>query len=192
MNEIQYVRDAFGEHLEFPVNEKTKKILDSGERREFESGAVRDIQEGKGRCDLIPLCEASSIFTVRDGFLNEVGYFVENGDIDCLYSALEWLFMKDEIDPYNALLELAIHYEEGAKKYSERNWQKGIPLHCFIDSGVRHYLKYRAGWDDEPHFRAVIWNILGAIWTYHHKHELIDLPFIDNYGPLLGKKKDEE
>ena len=28
--------------------------LDSGERREFESGAVRDIQEGKGRMDLIP------------------------------------------------------------------------------------------------------------------------------------------
>ena len=30
-------------------------ILDSGSRREFESGAVRDIQEGKGRCDLLPL-----------------------------------------------------------------------------------------------------------------------------------------
>lgn len=29
-------------------------ILDSGERREFESGAVRDIQEGKGRMDLLP------------------------------------------------------------------------------------------------------------------------------------------
>ena len=32
-----------------------RKILDSGERREFNSGAVRDIQEGKGRCDLLPL-----------------------------------------------------------------------------------------------------------------------------------------
>ena len=30
-------------------------IKDSGERREFQSGAVRDIQEGKGRCDLLPL-----------------------------------------------------------------------------------------------------------------------------------------
>ena len=30
-------------------------IKDSGNRREFESGAVRDIQEGKGRCDLLPL-----------------------------------------------------------------------------------------------------------------------------------------
>ena len=29
-------------------------IKDSGERREFETGAVRDIQEGKGRMDLLP------------------------------------------------------------------------------------------------------------------------------------------
>lgn len=29
-------------------------IKDSGNRREFETGAVRDIQEGKGRCDLMP------------------------------------------------------------------------------------------------------------------------------------------
>lgn len=32
-----------------------KEILDSGNRREFDTGAVRDIQEGKGRCDLMPL-----------------------------------------------------------------------------------------------------------------------------------------
>lgn len=30
-------------------------IQDSGQRREFATGAVRDIQEGKGRCDLLPL-----------------------------------------------------------------------------------------------------------------------------------------
>ena len=29
-------------------------IADSGERREFETGAVRDIQVGKGRMDLLP------------------------------------------------------------------------------------------------------------------------------------------
>lgn len=30
------------------------RIKDSGNRREFSSGAVRDIQEGKGRMDLLP------------------------------------------------------------------------------------------------------------------------------------------
>ena len=32
--------------------EKAPSIKDSGNRRKFESGAVRDIQEGKGRYDL--------------------------------------------------------------------------------------------------------------------------------------------
>lgn len=31
-----------------------KEILDSGERTQFESGAVRDMHEGKGRMDLLP------------------------------------------------------------------------------------------------------------------------------------------
>lgn len=30
-------------------------IKDSGNRTKFTSGAVRDIQDGKGRCDLMPL-----------------------------------------------------------------------------------------------------------------------------------------
>lgn len=30
------------------------ELKDSGERRVFQSGAVRDIEEGKGRCDLLP------------------------------------------------------------------------------------------------------------------------------------------
>ena len=32
-----------------------RMIKDSGNRTEYETGAVRDIQEGKGRCDLMPL-----------------------------------------------------------------------------------------------------------------------------------------
>lgn len=31
-----------------------EKILDSGERTQFETGAVRDMHEGKGRMDLLP------------------------------------------------------------------------------------------------------------------------------------------
>lgn len=31
------------------------EIKDSGNRRQFSSGAVRDIAEGKGRMDLMPL-----------------------------------------------------------------------------------------------------------------------------------------
>ena len=32
------------------------QVKDSGDRPEFTSGAVRDMHEGKGRCDLLPMC----------------------------------------------------------------------------------------------------------------------------------------
>ena len=31
------------------------ELKDSGERKVFETGAMREISEGKGRCDLVPL-----------------------------------------------------------------------------------------------------------------------------------------
>ena len=72
------------------------------------------------------------------------------------------------------ILEVAKHFEEGAKKYGEYNWQKGIPTHCYIDSAVRHYLKWLRGDNDEPHDRAFCWNILCCIWTCQNKPELND------------------
>lgn len=41
-------------------------VKDSGNRREFASGAVRDMQAGKGRCDLLPLAELSTLITNMD------------------------------------------------------------------------------------------------------------------------------
>ena len=40
-------------------------LKDSGAIREFRTGAVRDIAEGKGRCDLLPLC-GDSLWQNRD------------------------------------------------------------------------------------------------------------------------------
>ena len=77
------------------------------------------------------------------------------------------------------LLEVSKHFEEGAKKYGENNWQKGIPVHCYIDSMVRHYLKFLRGDTDEPHDRAFVWNVMCCAWTVIHKPEMNDLP-VDN------------
>lgn len=95
-------------------------IKDSGDRHEFETGAVRDMQEGKGRCDLLPPA---------------------------------------------AVLRLARHFEEGAKKYGDRNWEKGIPINSFIDSAIRHTLKYMAGQVDEDHLVSAAWNLMCAMET---------------------------
>lgn len=151
-------------------------IKDSGERREFESGAVRDIQEGKGRCDLLPLGVIGGY--LKSDVLQHIEFYVTTGDYNWLYAALN-AFSRERIgwDKHTMILEVAKHYEEGCNKYGERNWEKGIPLHCFIDSAVRHYLKGLRGDTDEPHDRAFVWNILGAIWTHQNKPKLIDLPF---------------
>lgn len=161
-----------------------KRILDSGNRREFESGAVRDIQEGKGRCDLMPLDIAAKLFgkTMRrdesyeplgyDPVLIDIAGFKEYGDPDALYTAMDVFSLRRNWDIPTMFLEVSKHFEEGAKKYGENNWQKGIPVHCYIDSAVRHYLKFLRGDDDEPHDRAFCWNIMCAIWTCIHKPEL--------------------
>lgn len=148
-------------------------IKDSGERREFETGAVRDIQEGKGRCDLLPLDVMHQIFGDLE-FLT-INKFKETGDCQHLIDTIDrFTMLNTQISRAEMGLNLAKHFEEGAKKYGENNWQKGIPVHCYIDSAVRHYLKYRDGWTDEPHDRAFVWNLVCCIWTMQHHPELDD------------------
>lgn len=89
-------------------------VKDSGgPKQKFSTGAHRDIQEGKGRFDLLP---------------------------------------------YYAITRLAQHFENGAKKYGDENWRKGIPLRRYLDSMIRHAFKVLAGMDDEDHLAAVAWN----------------------------------
>ena len=157
-------------------------IKDSGERRAFESGAVRDIAEGKGRCDLLPLdviAQYVSLTDNDDAVLLAISQYIYSGESVYLKLALDKFREAAKWDVFTMLLEVSKHYEEGAKKYAERNWEKGIDLHCYIDSGVRHDLKHMRGDRDEPHNRAFLWNMFGAIWTHNHKPELIDLPFKD-------------
>jgi hypothetical protein len=155
-------------------------IVDSGERRKFESGAVRDIAEGKGRCDLLPLDVIASMYSVggKDySPLTFISIYIYTGEETYLYRAIFNFCRTEGVDGISMLLEVSKHYEEGAKKYAERNWEKGIPLHCYIDSGVRHYLKHMRGDTDERHDRAFVWNMLCAVWTQQNKPSFIDLPF---------------
>ena len=169
---------------------KTAMIKDSGNRREFETGAVRDIQEGKGRCDLLPLDVVAHYLgdpEVNDAVLYNIVRFTKSGEPNRLLQALEslashWDDGKTKVSTNqiitqrrcSMMLEVSKHFEEGAKKYGEYNWQKGIPTHCYIDSAVRHYLKFLRGDKDEPHDRAFVWNILCCVWTCLHKPELND------------------
>ena len=94
-------------------NDDSYKIKDSGKRREFGTGAVRDVTSNKGRFDLLPWA------TIR---------------------------------------ALAIHFQKGCEKYGDRNWEQGITVGSFLDSGTRHLGQVIDGMNDENHFIAGIWN----------------------------------
>ena len=169
------------------------EIKDSGTRREFESGAVRDIQEGKGRCDLLPLDVVANYLTL-DGksspIFRRIHQFQKSGDIKYLEIVLDVFNESHWKNNKTMFLEVSKHFEEGCKKYGENNWQKGIPTHCYIDSAVRHYLKWLRDDDDEPHDRAFCWNIICCIWTCINKPELNDY-MKDNPSAALGCKHRE-
>lgn len=95
--------------------------------RKFDTGAQRDISDGKLRMSLLPQEELKRV-------------------------------MK--------------RYLDGAVKYGENNWMKGMPLSVFYDCTQRHL---EAWWNDktnEDHAAAAVWNILCAMWTQTHLRSL--------------------
>ena len=144
-------------------------IKDSGERRSFDTGAVRDIQDGKGRPSLMPLEVVYGLLN-QDEVIFCLGYFKDTGATAHLFDALrKFARIAYDTSYETMLLEVSKHFEEGALKYGDNNWQKGIPANCYLDSALRHYLKWRRGDNDEPHDRAFVWNIMCCIWEveYH-------------------------
>lgn len=144
-------------------------ILDSGERRSYMTGAVRDQAVGKGRCDLMPLSVVAELLT--DTIIGCIAAFQQTGKVEYLYRSLSY-FARRYDNVYDMLLEVAKHFEEGALKYGENNWQKGLPVSCYVDSSVRHYLKWMRGDDDENHDRAFVWNVMCLIYTVENGLEV--------------------
>lgn len=143
------------------------EIKDSGSRREFSTGAVRDDNGNKGRCDLLPLKVVYKLLSC-DPIVKCLDRFVTENATLQLYVAMD-LFTRSHFgDSETMLLEVAKHFEDGARKYGDNNWQKGLPVNCYIDSALRHYFKFRRGDKDEPHDRAFIWNLMCCIWEVDH------------------------
>lgn len=164
------------------------EIKDSGTRREFDTGAVRDIQEGKGRCDLLPLGVLAEIFNNK--IFQHIETFKNTGDEIALYRIFKCQDIQTiQSDLCTIFLDVSKHFEAGAKKYGEYNWQKGIPTNCYIDSATRHYLKYLRGDKDEPHDRAFIWNIMCCIWTCINKPELNVYLEYEETEDVVGNKE---
>ena len=54
---------------------------------------------------------------------------------------------------------------EGAKKYNDRNWERGIPADRSMGSLLRHINAHREGLTDEDHMAAAACNVMFIIHT---------------------------
>jgi hypothetical protein len=87
----------------------------------------------------------------------------------------------DLISPF-FLQELAVVMEKGCEKYSDRNWEKGMPLSRYIRSAYNHIIKELIGETDENHPAMAGFNIMAYLHTKRMiqegvlPYELDDMP----------------
>lgn len=70
-----------------------------------------------------------------------------------------------DLVPYEPQRRLAVHYERGGKRYGDRNWEKGLPLHDYLSCASRHLAEFIGGDRREDHLIACVWNIFSYIAT---------------------------
>lgn len=152
------------------------KIKDSGDRREFDTGAVRDMAEGKGYFFVAPIWEFARLFAegnaeerIIGDILLKIAWFRKSNKHFFAVEALELFCELKKWSKPRMLLEAAHQYEDGARKYGLYNWQKGIPQDSYMDSAIRHLLKDADGMDDEDHARAFVWNMFSWMWQVTHE-----------------------
>jgi hypothetical protein len=71
-------------------------------------------------------------------------------------------FRYDLISPIG-LREVARTCSEGAQKYSDFNWEKGMPVHDLLNHAIAHIYQFLSGDRGEPHLPHAAWNLLAAI-----------------------------
>lgn len=183
---------------------QAKSILpDSGTRDCFSTGAVRDADTEKGRMDLVPLDILATMYKSENNLSSDL-YDSINTEVDVfsfVSNAIEsYIWSGDESDLTmsfiifsmfefggicDATLEVSKHFKDGALKYSDHNWRKGIPLNRYVDSAMRHLVKWYRGDQDEPHDRAVLWNLICCHWTMcnfpYENTEIMNLPWCKQF-----------
>lgn len=171
---------------------KFDKVQDSGKRQQFDTGSQRDTDEGKGKPHLIagePFIVLNEYKKKKDkteteqysdteSLVNAIEYYLlkyteiveaREQNLNCILEAMDLtciLISWDEEGGYHsAFKRLAIHYENGAKKYDANNWRKGQPVSRYYDSAKRHLDRLMDGMDDEDHYSALLWNLVGIVQT---------------------------
>ena len=130
----------------------------------FESGATRYATDY--RYDLIP---SSIIGTLlkhdKQAYVFAVNLRAYLHDESVLYSLLHSL--TEVVSPVSDYTTLAHFYaqalHEGAVKYGERNWEKGIPESNLLNHAFYHLFQLVLGDESENHKSHLVWNVLTLI-----------------------------
>lgn len=105
-----------------------------------------------------------------------------------------------DLIPWCAVRRISRHMEDAIKPdpttgkphYPERDWEKGMPMHCMIDSAFRHLAKYVEGMTDEDHLCAAATNLLMAMWTEENRPSMQDIPSRLSVGSSLRSDKKDD
>ena len=158
--------------------------------RKFDTGAVRDIGEHKGRCDLMPLDICADLLFIRQPensssdinlnvqrFIKSLNKYVHFGyhKKDILDTILSF-YECTAISPFDAFLRVSKRFELGNEKYGKDNWKKGIPIHSYLDSALRHFMEiFIPDSPEEDHAGACLWNLICMYWTAEMLPDMIDI-----------------
>lgn len=86
-----------------------------------------------------------------------------------------------DLIPWDAIYALAEHYGRGARKYEDRNWERGYRWGLSFASLHRHLAAWWEGEDvDEEsgssHLTAVMWHAIALWWYQAHGRGTDDRP----------------
>lgn len=89
-----------------------------------------------------------------------------------------------DLIPWDAITELARHFGRGARKYQDRNWERGYRWSLSYSALIRHLTQWWQGEDlDEEtgtnHLIAVAWHALVLWWFQKHHKGTDDRPWFE-------------
>jgi hypothetical protein len=62
-----------------------------------------------------------------------------------------------DLIPYEGLHQVACTHAEGASKYGEFNWERGMPVSDLQNHSIKHIRQYMKGDSSEPHLAHAAW-----------------------------------
>ena len=127
--------------------------------------------------------------------INDSGKRIKYGDDAAIREPDDGKGRPDLISPY-ALTRLAKHYAVGSAKYTDRNWENGMPFSRYTASLFRHLIAWMKKDSSEDHLAAIAWN---AFAIMHHQElgedeRWDDMPDRRNIPPItlvaeMGRKR---